>query len=49
MNEFWQHLIQLFAEVGQGAEWEEAFKLVFGRTVDEFYAEFEVYRLTLMK
>jgi len=36
--------IAYFEAVAQGAAWSEAFRTVFGRTVDTFYAEFEAYR-----
>ena len=42
-------LIRFFEEVGEGTKWPNAFQVVLGPSVEEFYTEFEGYRLTLGK
>jgi uncharacterized protein (TIGR03437 family) len=33
-----------WASIGQGAKWQEAFQSAFGKTIDQFYLDFESYR-----
>lgn len=40
-------LITFWDGIGHGATWEVAFERAFGRTVQEFYSDFEAYRKTL--
>lgn len=40
-------LLDYWAKIGQGTDWPTAFQQAFGRTVEEFYAEFAAYRRTL--
>jgi hypothetical protein len=40
-------LIQFWSAIGKGNAWPVAFETAFGRTVEQFYAEFEAYRRTL--
>jgi hypothetical protein len=37
-------LLPLWARIGQGQTWPEAFAQTFGRGIDVFYQQFEAYR-----
>jgi len=37
-------LVAYFETVGRGASWPDAFRTVFGKSVEAFYDEFETYR-----
>ena len=38
-------LVSFYDAIGPGTTWQDAFWSTFGLSVDEFYAEFEAYRL----
>jgi hypothetical protein len=37
-------LLAYFTAIGRGDPWQSAFSSIFGKTIDEFYAEFDAYR-----
>ena len=38
-------LVSFYEAIGPGTTWQDAFQETFGMSIDEFYAEFEAYRL----
>lgn len=37
-------LAQFWGAIGSGKTWQQAFKMIFGKSIDDFYSEFEQYR-----